>query len=351
MKPVASYVLALAKRKLILTSSVLETQSIGKLAAVDVIITLNYEPNRIANHNIQEELVAHHARIVYAIPSHREYMRTGYSSEPLLAEAAHQLVYEWETKEPSFLIDTLNMNNDSSVLSKGHSGEMVARLILSSAYHRAVVQESDGESPNFSAGCSVITFIKQFFSDQHADIVLESIPDNVSDGEKFKDAFQDSILRFTHFITMSSRSNNGDHCPWTSIAWAAFVRGAAIIYQSTQDTADFMIPLLDGKDSKIGESTISAIIVQIKNRIQVGPQNQYLIDAKAAGLFKKETKKFHPYVCLVMELGVVLPTHETRNPDETEKPARGKKQESHKASVPTQKTKSPLTHKSGLAWK
>ncbi|KAF8697691.1 hypothetical protein AX14_001299 [Amanita brunnescens Koide BX004] len=289
--------------------------------------------------------------LVKGIPSHREYMRTGYSSEPLLAEAAHQLVYEWEKKEPSFLIDTLNMNNDNGVLSKGHRGEMVARLILSSAYRRAVVQESDGESPNFSAGCSVVTFIKQLFSNPQADIILESIPDNVSDGEKFKDAFQDTILRFTHFITMSSRSNNGDHCPWTSIAWAAFVRGAAIIGQVTQDTTEFMMPVLDGKDSKIGESTISAIIVQVKNKIQAGSQNKYLTDAEAAGMFTKDTKNFHPYVCLVMELGVVLPTHNTKNADETEKPTSGKEQQSHMASAPTQKIESPLLHKSGLAGK
>jgi hypothetical protein len=264
-------------------------------------------------------------------------MYTGYLSEPLLAEAAHQLMYEWEKREPSFLIDTLNANNDNGVLSKGHTGEMVARLILSCAYSRAVVQESDGESPNFSAGCSLVTFIKQLFSDQHADIVLESIPDNVCDSEKFKDAFRDMILRFTHFITMSSRSNNGDYRPWTSIAWAAFVRGAAIIGQSTQDTTHFIISVLDGKHSKIGESTITAILVQVKNKIWAGPQDKHLIDAKAMGMFTEDTKKFHPYVCLVMELGVVLPTHKRKNPDETKKPAKGMGQQSQKGSAPLQK--------------
>ncbi|KAF8646240.1 hypothetical protein AX14_009101, partial [Amanita brunnescens Koide BX004] len=356
IKPVASYILALAKSKLTLTSS---AQSISRLAAVDVIININYEPNRIANRNIQEELVAHHARIVYAIPSHREYMHTGYPSEPLLAEAAHQLVYEWEKKEPSFLTDTLNTHNDNGVLSKGHTGEMVARLILSSAYRRAVVHESDDESPNFSAGCSVITFIKELLSDQHADIVLESIPDNVSDGDKFEDAFRDATLRFTHFITMSSRSNDSDHCPWTSIAWAAFVRGAAIIGQSTQDTTDFIIPVLDGKYSRIGESTITAIVVQIHNKIRAGQRNKYLIDAEVVGLFPKNTENFHPYVCLVMELGVVLPAQTTKDSAEPKEPKKGKGRQSAKTSVSTQKrprtvveTPSKIeSHRDGLARK
>ena len=325
-------VLALAKRKLILTNSASNAQPIGKLAAIDVILNISYEGNRIASRNIQEAMVARHARLIYAIPSHREYTRTGYSSEPLLAEAAHQLVYEWEKKEPSFLIDTLNMNNDNGVLNKGHAGEMVARLILSSAYRRAIVEKSasGGKSPNFSAGCSLLTFIKQLFSDPHADMILECNPDNVQDGEKFKDAFRDTTLRFTHFITMSSRSNDGDHCPWTSILWAAFVRGAAIIGGSTQDTTNFMIPVLVGKNDKIGDSTITAILIQINNKIRAGPVHKYLIDAKAVRLFPEDTKKFHPYVCLVMELGVV-PTQKSNDSD------KGKGGQSAETSAPTQK--------------
>jgi hypothetical protein len=334
MKPAASGVLALAKSKLILTSSASNAQPIGKLAAIDVILNINYD-NRTANRNIQEAMVARHARLVYAIPSHREYMHTGYSSEPLLAEAAHQLVYEWEKKEPSFLIDTLNMNNDNGVLNKGHAGEMVARLILSSAYRRAVVQENGGESPNFSAGCSLVTFIKQLFSNPHAEMILEGIPDNVNDGEKFRDAFRDTTVRFTHFITMSSRSNDGDHCPWTSILWAAFVRGAAIIGGSTQDAMDFMIPVLDGKNNKIIESTVTAIIIRVKNQIRGGQRNKYMIDAEAVGLFPKDTRNCHPYVCLVMELGVV-PTQTTKDSDEP-KSTKGQGQQSAETSAPIQK--------------
>ena len=352
---VASNVLALAKRKLILTSSASDAQPIGKLAAIDVILNINYD-NRIANRNIQETMVTRHARLVYAIPSHREYMRTGYSSEPLLAEAAHQLVYEWEKKEPSFLIDTLNMNNDNGVLNKGYASEMVARVILSSAYRRAVVQENGGESPNFSAGCSLVTFIKQLFSDPHAGMILEGIPDNVYDGEKFRDAFHDTTVRFTHFITMSSRSDDGDHCPWTSIAWAAFVRGAAII---GKDTTDFIIPVLDGKNNKIGESTITAILIQVKNQIRDRQRNKYMIDAEAVGLFPKDTRKFRPYICLVMELGVV-PTQKSKDADEPKKPTKGKGQQSAETLAPTQRRLRTVVeagpskmsvHKDGLARK
>lgn len=34
----------------------------------------------------QADMVASHFRIAYSVPVHREYLRSGYSSEPLLAE-------------------------------------------------------------------------------------------------------------------------------------------------------------------------------------------------------------------------------------------------------------------------
>ena len=55
-------------------------------------------------------------------------------------------------------VDTLNMNNDNGVLNNAHVGGIVGRLILSSAYRRAVVQESGGESPNFSTVHQAIVF-------------------------------------------------------------------------------------------------------------------------------------------------------------------------------------------------
>ena len=247
------------------------------------------------------------------------------------------------------------MNNDNGVLNKGHAGEMVARLILSSAYRRAVIQESGGESPNFSAGCSLITFIKQLFSDPHADMVIGCKPDNVKDGEKFKDAFRDTTLRFTHFITMSSRSNGSDHCPWSSIMWAAFVRGAAIIGKNTQDMTYFMIPVLDGKNDKIGESTMTAVLIQITNQIRAGQRNK--IGDEAVGLFPKDARKFHPYVCLVMELGVV-PTQKSKDLDEPK--TKGKGRQLAETSTPTQKRPRTVVeaspskisiYKAGPAWK
>ena len=298
--------MALAKKKLLHSSTPdTVTQLEGKLAIIDVVLTLNYEPLRKQNHDIQNTLVESHSRIVFAIPKHREFMRTGYPSEPLLAEAANQILHQWEKKSPSFCIDNLLYCNEDGMLAKGHVGEMVARLILSGAYRHAVAAETNlKKSPNFSAGCSLVTFINELLPEDHAEVVLNSGPDNVSGGLNFKDAFKDAVVRFTHFVTMSNKGDpKNSSWGWTNMAWAMFVRSAAIICHPTQETIDLIIPILLSAHDKIDEHAMSAILIQVKNRTKAGNIIELLFDADEVKLFQKKTK-FRPYIALVMDLGI-----------------------------------------------
>lgn len=65
------------------------------LAVADVRLCLAYEPNILAAHstdvNKPAELVASHMRVAYSVPKHRRYMRSGYPSEPLLAEVCTEV--------------------------------------------------------------------------------------------------------------------------------------------------------------------------------------------------------------------------------------------------------------------
>jgi hypothetical protein len=65
----------------------------ARTAVVDVRLMLDYEPRREASYLLQAELVASHMRICYSVPRSREYMHSGYPSEPILAEAAAQQMY------------------------------------------------------------------------------------------------------------------------------------------------------------------------------------------------------------------------------------------------------------------
>ncbi|KAF8340891.1 hypothetical protein F5887DRAFT_1225901 [Amanita rubescens] len=305
-------VIELAKRKLLHSTSTTELSDNAKLAAIDVAITLNYEPRRTWSRALQDTLVASHARIVFAIPKHREYMRTGYPSEPLLAEVANRLLYEEERTSPSFCIETLSQCDENGMLSKGHVGETVARSIMSNAYRRAVAKDATSEPLNFSAGCSLEAFIKELFAEEFANMTLASKPDNVQDGEDFRTTFRNAVVRFTHFITMSIHGGPKKNWAWTNIAWAAFVRSAAIICHATRPTIDFIIPILLQRDNKIDECVMSAILVQVK--IQEGTTNEFIFDANDVKLFPGKNH-IRPYISLVMDLGIArrIPANDSKS--------------------------------------
>ena len=71
---------------------------IAKFAILSVRLCPELEPSPHLS-EIEETLVANHMRIVYCVPEHKEFRISGYSSEPILAEAAARL---WNNKIPNF---------------------------------------------------------------------------------------------------------------------------------------------------------------------------------------------------------------------------------------------------------
>lgn len=62
------------------------------LAAVALRLLLEFDPTRQAAIVAESKLVQGHMRIAYSIPAHQEYVRSGAPSEPILAEAAAQIM-------------------------------------------------------------------------------------------------------------------------------------------------------------------------------------------------------------------------------------------------------------------
>ena len=84
-----------------------EYSEAAQTAVLDVRIMLSFESGHPAAHRRELELVESHMRTVYSIPTHHEYLRSGYSSEPILAEAAASQLHRWralESTEPTALI-------------------------------------------------------------------------------------------------------------------------------------------------------------------------------------------------------------------------------------------------------
>lgn len=284
-----------------------QLQPAARTALLDVLLSLDFEPRRQAARSREAELVASNMSIAFSVPKHREYLRCGYPSEPLLAEAAARQMDEFQTHavdpDTSVMADILKSEFHSGLLDLGQRGEIVFRLLVSEAYRRAVRQDHPNDLPiNFSTGCLLTTFINTLFSEHCAHQILTSFPDNVQGSVTFAEAFQDAIVRFTHFGKMAD-----DSATTTEAMFTAFVRSMAIICWTSQNIVDLLIPILIVRQSLLEESAMTGLLIQIKRRKAKGSTVAYEINQTDLSFFPPSIKDERPYITLVAELGVQLP--------------------------------------------
>ncbi|KAI6041207.1 hypothetical protein EDC04DRAFT_1332225 [Pisolithus marmoratus] len=199
----------LARLKLIYDNNIYgeEFSSLAMLATLDVLITIDYEPRSELARVRELEMVESHMRIIFSVPWHRFYIRSGYPSEPFLAEAASRQMYHY-LKSPyrSAMSGILQENFDSGLIDVSQKVELVMRLLLRMAYMNAITVEQAEEihrtdEPNFSKGCNFLVFLQALFANQFHDVILRSEPDNgVPSTCTLEEAFEHAVVRFTHFV-------------------------------------------------------------------------------------------------------------------------------------------------------
>ncbi|KIM92246.1 hypothetical protein PILCRDRAFT_324 [Piloderma croceum F 1598] len=155
----------------------------------------------------EAELVTSHMRIAFSVPKDREYFRSGYPSEPLLAEAvARQMENLSSDNNISLMANILKSEFCSGLVDQGQRGEVVFRQLVSEGCRHAVKKDHPHDSPhNFSKGCKLTTFIKKLFSEDYAEQVLNRVLDNFKSPTTFETVFKDVVVRFTHFGTTLQR--------------------------------------------------------------------------------------------------------------------------------------------------
>ncbi|KAN0074746.1 hypothetical protein V8E55_011795 [Tylopilus felleus] len=291
------------------------------MAILDVLISIDYEPRRQSTHQFEMELIASHMRTAFSAPNHRLYVRSGYPSEPFLAEAANRQLHHYMKVDSTFSFIGDLMRKLEGLIDLGQKGEVVMRFLLRMAYVDAIIREQkDTVTPNFSMGCGFVTFLTALFASTHHASVLERRPDNVVEASPLHDAFKNAVVRFTHFAKAADR----DCGVMTTRGMAmGFLRGAAIIGHNNQEGIDIAIPILLNKDEKIKEASMSAFLIQVKRRHQRGTVNAYLIDAEKLGFFSADSaQNATPYVTLVAELAAKPPPEWQGNVDPGKSPIR-----------------------------
>jgi hypothetical protein len=109
-----------------------------------------------------------------------------------------------------------------------------------------------------------------------------------------KDAFGKAEIYFTHFIR---HQNN----PPVELLWAAIARGQAIQCDYYQKAVDIIIPIALKPSTKFKEADLSAILIQVKNKVNREADNRLFPRAKELGWFLGTG---HPYISMVFELGI-----------------------------------------------
>lgn len=199
-------------------------------------------------------------RVVFFIPAHQEFIRSGGPSEPILAEAATQLM-----SDPAF--DTLNVvlkSIDTGLICRERYGQSVARLLLRLAHDKLVLQKSPGwtlrhatAEPLFSKPLPVIDFLTALLGPRHMQKIRLSTPDNVASNVGLQSAFKNAILRLIHFAEAGDSSAIS-----YVVAFVAICGGISWQCGHQQGDIRLVVPILLS-DEKIGRFSMSAILIHI----------------------------------------------------------------------------------------
>ena len=267
---------------------------LAQLACLAIRIGLDFDASREIGRQTEVELVESYMRIVFAIPEHREYMRAGTPSEPILAEAAAQLLNS-SPREPldKLAPNALNEAFQNGFLARGERGEMVGRLLWTLAHDQVSRKNNEYGEVTFHKPILVLDFLRALFHNDHWEVILNAKPMGDENGPTLSQAFDKAYIQFSHFV------DTVDLNVELQQVYRLLLRGAALSCKRGQESIDFLTPILFGPpdSTALRRSNTSVLQAQIKNRNSV---RKVIVDPT---LVQSDSK--HPVLSLVHELGTM----------------------------------------------
>ncbi|KZT00605.1 uncharacterized protein LAESUDRAFT_816421 [Laetiporus sulphureus 93-53] len=289
-------------------------RSRAHLAALSTRLLLEFEPIRELARKAEVELVESNLRIAYSVPKHREYLRSGYPSEPILAEAAARFLIRSRSSVPANLAYFI----ESGLINKGERGELVMRLLLLEAFDKATRKQcgnpEDPKRITFDHPIPVIDFLQALFGEDNMETVLDKDPHNCANWRTFRKAFGKAYVHFTHFGKSENESVSNQFG-----AWAAIMRGMAMQCSTNQRNIDCIIPIVFDLKKKITPDRMSAILIQVKNKeeFEVLAIDEKKLDG-VNDFFRKDKGRTlpdnRPYITIAMHLGIQDAAYKTSLP-------------------------------------
>ena len=290
----------------------------AKLAALDCCVLIRFDPIHRNSRVMQVDLVKSCMRTIFNIPENRDFMWSGYPSEPILAEAVARILNHSTSSfmysAPEILESALN----TGLLARGERGELVARTLFTVAHDIAILASYPDvpPGPRFHRPLKFVTLLEHLLAPDIWTVVRNAQAFHAySGGLTLENAFHNAWVNFSHFVQLGDHASFTLHC-----ASELLKRGVAIQTFDNQYNMDGGLPLFfsDPDKNVIIQQATSMAQYQVKNAaspIAVHP------DPTLVGLSKKNL----PIISIIMQFGVEMKDGEqvivTTTPKNTNTPA------------------------------
>ena len=250
-----------------------------------------------------QEMVAKNMAVCTYVDNQRNVFEIDYPSEPILSEAAAYLINS--KKKPEYFVQKLISMIESSLISKGDKGEIIAKLILVFTKDKS----PDASIPNYPLQFTKLVYVGEFIKslfgkcgNNCASIennwtcqsesklcCLTMIKRQIDNAHNLLSGF----INFTHFVKPKQSMSK------TSLVMA-LKRCAAFHCKIGQKAIDLVIPVSCNMNNF---DLISAIVVQVKLWNDPSePEYSTIIGNIDSSLFYDMSKDV-PYLVLYMQLG------------------------------------------------
>jgi hypothetical protein len=244
--------------------------------------------------------VRKHMRVCLAIRPGWNSAMTIAASEPILAEAARDVMLNMDS--PEELLKALQQSGTG----KADRGEMAAMMLLLLAYDEARC-EAEAEVEDWRSrhpAVSLVSFLEALLcKDAHGNVMeMSRTPARSEEAPKtLRDTFGRAKVYFTHFIRLHD-------CELVNRQYLAgfMQRGAAFLCAVGNPGVDIGIPFMFDGDGPLERSNMGVILIQVKNdaSFTVEPRLELfeLMDPYKLNVFDAEEASPVPIVRMVFAL-------------------------------------------------
>jgi hypothetical protein len=229
-----------------------KTSENAKLAWLAWRVMLNFDSTEDKAREVESRLVESYMRVVFIVPHHRRFMRTGTPSEPILAEAAARLLHHRQVNVPEVLKNAFGQN----LIARGERAETVARAIFITAHDEAARSLCESGTP--SAGPDLIyhrpipllLWLEHMFKPEVYKRILKFTPAGTEGGATLEEAFRSAWVHFSHFtLAADHKVVRREHLPHFML------RGTAVQACDDQAAIDCLGAIHFEKDDTATELT------------------------------------------------------------------------------------------------